>query len=121
ILLIQAYKSNPVVREHLLNALEINQPVFDYLTYEIFELQESNIKEFMLTTSLLPKINKEICLEAGLENVSESLDFLKSSNLFEADTEEDYKYNPVFRDFLREKAKETMPLPVLQNIYSKIG
>lgn len=121
ILLIQAYKSNPFVREHLLNALEINQPVFDYLTHEIFGLQESNIREFMLTASLFPKINKEICYEAGLEKVSESFDYLKSTNLFEADGEEDYKYNPVFRDFLREKARETMPLAALQNIYSKIG
>ena len=30
ILLIQAYNSNAVVSEHLLNALEINQPVFHF-------------------------------------------------------------------------------------------
>ncbi len=121
ILLIQAYKSNLTIKEHLLNALNLNQPVFDYLTSEIFELQDKEIKSFMLNTSLLPKINKEICNEVMMQNVSEKLDFLKNSNLLEIDNEDEYKYNPVFRDFLREKAKETLSLIELQSLYFKIG
>lgn len=121
ILLTRAFNSSSKVKQYISDTLNDNEPVFDYLASEIFELQEKSIKDFMLITSLLPGINKEICNIIGLEKVQENLNFLRTHNLFETGNEDDYEYNPIFKAFLSEKAKETLSLETLQSIYSKIS
>ncbi|MBC7474917.1 MAG: tetratricopeptide repeat protein [Candidatus Sericytochromatia bacterium] len=120
VLLTQVYLSNSMLKEHIANLTDKNQPIFDYLASEIFELQDDKIKDFLLITSLLPKINNILCLEVGLENIQDNLEYLKKINLLEKDNEE-FKYNPIFRDFLRERAKETKLFFEVQDLYNKVA
>lgn len=123
ILIMQTYKNDTMIKKQLLNIIESSQtqPVFDYLAYEIFELQDEKVKKFMLISSLLPKINKELCNELDLSDYIQKITYLKDFNLFNYENEEDYAYNPLFKDFLNDKAKETLPFEELKSIYDKIA
>ena len=118
VLLTQTYPSESI-KEHILNILEKNEPVFEYFANEIFELQTADIKSFLLKTSVLPKIDKEICKEIELENFSENIDFLKKQNLLEDN--EECTYNQIFKEFLKEKAKETIPFFELQDLFNRLA
>lgn len=121
ILLIQAYKSNALKKENLFNTIDKNLPIFDYLAQEIFELQSDDVKNFMLNISLLPKINKEICQYIELGNVIKNIDYVKKQSILETDFDGEYRYNPIFKDFLQEKAKETLSQKEISNLYYKIS
>lgn len=118
VLLIQAYSAE-VNKEHILNILDKNEHFFEYFANEIFELQDNPIKDFLLKTSLLPKINKEIAQEIGIDNFNEKIEILKKQNLLEDN--EECKYNQLFKDFLKEKAKEIIPFFEVQDLYNNLA
>lgn len=118
VLLIQTYQ-NESIKEHILGILKKNEPVFEYFANEIFELQKPEIKDFLLKTSMLPKIDNEICKEIGLENYVENIDFLKKQNLLEDNDE--CTYNQVFKEFLKEKARENISFFELQDLFNKLA
>lgn len=121
ILLTQAVKVDAGLKKSILEAIEEKESVFEYIAYEVFEHQEKHIQDFMLRTSLLPKINREICRELSLQNINETLNLLKSANLFETFNENEYKYNPILKDFLQQKARESLKTEDLKNIFYKIS
>jgi len=121
ILLIQAYKSNALKKENLFNTIDKNLPIFDYLAQEIFELQSDDVKKFMLYISLLPKINKEICQHIGLNDFIKNLDYVKKQSILEADFEGEYRYNPIFKDFLHEKANDTLLQKEILDFYYNVS
>lgn len=119
VLLLQTYNSDKPINEYILSLLDSNEPIFDYFANEIFELQEPEIKDFLLKTSILPKIDKELCQEIGIEDFNHKIDILKKQNLFEDNDE--LRYNQLFKEFLREKAKEDVSFFEVQQIYSDIA
>ncbi|MFN8576195.1 MAG: tetratricopeptide repeat protein [Candidatus Sericytochromatia bacterium] len=119
VLLLQTYNSDKPINEYILSLLDSNEPIFDYFANEIFELQESEIKDFLLKTSILPKIDKELCQEIGIEDFNNKIDIIKKQNLFEDNDE--LRYNQLFKEFLREKAKDDVSFFEVQQIYSDIA
>ncbi|MEK7432451.1 MAG: tetratricopeptide repeat protein [Cyanobacteriota bacterium] len=118
ILLIQAYKNGKV---EISNLLTSNNDIFEYLALELFEYQEEKVKYFMLSTALFPKITEEFIENANIENSKENINYLKNMNILENSKENEYIYNPVLKDFLREKAKEILTLVEQKNIYNSIS
>lgn len=119
VLLLQTYNSEKPIKEYILNLLDSNEPIFEYFANEIFELQEPEIKDFLLKTSILPKIDKDLCKEIGLEDFNNRVEIIKKQNLFEDN--DDLRYNQLFKDFLREKARDDVSFFEAQDIYNNIA
>lgn len=119
VLLLQTYNSENSIKEYILKILDSNEPVFEYFANEILELQEPDIKDFLLKTSLLPKIDKDLCNAIGIQDFNIKIEVLKKQNLIEGIDE--FRYNQIFKEFLRERAKETLSFIEIQNIYNYIG
>lgn len=119
VLLIQTYSSDDSIKEHILKILDRNEPVFEYFANEIFELQSPEIRDFLLKTSLLPKIDKDLTKEIGLEDFNNKVDLLKKQNLLEDNDE--LRYNQIFKEFLKEKAKDNVSFLEIQEIYNSVA
>lgn len=78
---------------------------FDYFAQEILEKQPAEAREFLLRTSILSRMNGEICDQVfGLKKSAKILQEIERRNLFVHRIEEKssfYQYHPVFRNFLR--------------------
>ncbi len=89
------------------------QEIFDYFASEIFDRTEKEAQEFLLKTSLLPKMNVRIAEAlSGLASTSSLLSRLSANNYFtekRIHTEPVYQYHPLFREFLLSRAKDTFP------------
>lgn len=118
VLLLQTHNSQNSI-EYILKLLDSNEPVFEYFANEIFELQDIETKNFLLKTSILPKIDKDLCGLIGIMDFNEKIDILKKQNLIEGIDE--LRYNQLFKEFLREKSKETLPFSQIQEIYKYIA
>jgi LuxR family maltose regulon positive regulatory protein len=89
------------------------QEIFDYFASEIFDRTEKEVQEFLLKTSLLPKMKVRIAEAlSGLASTSSLLSRLSANNYFtekRIHTEPVYQYHPLFREFLLSRAKDTFP------------
>ncbi len=92
--------------------------IADYLFQEVFSLQSSEMRSFLLETSIADRINGSLCKAVtGRANAQELLEMLEQHNLFIVsldDRREWYRYHHLFSEFLRrlfrqryaERAKE---------------
>jgi DNA-binding SARP family transcriptional activator len=98
----------PVEIEKLLLTLKGSQKlVFSYLEENVYNLLTDGKKEFLIKTSILPRMNAEFCDQ--LLNIHNSRDILKDleenhlfTNSFD-DADKWYTYHQLFRDFLQTK------------------
>lgn len=121
ILLVQIYNTNKSLKTDVFKTSKNNQDVFQYIASEVFEVHDNETKEAMLISALMPKINDELILDINIKGFKEKLDFIKSINLLENISGNDYSYNPIFEDFLKEKAKESIAIETQKDLYYKIG
>lgn len=99
--------------------LKENQYIFDYLMEEVFHHLPSELKKFLLYTSILEQFSYEQCNH--LLDRTDSLKILrkiKSLSLFLVCLDEQFlwfRYHNLFRDFLKRQLKETQPemIPLL--------
>ncbi|MFN8671550.1 MAG: tetratricopeptide repeat protein [Candidatus Sericytochromatia bacterium] len=117
ILLIQTYNN----KNEINNLLETNNDIFDYLATELFEVQEEEIKKFMLITSILPVIKESILTDLNILNYKDKLTYLKGINILSNLKENEYEYNPILKDFLKEKVKEKLSLEEQNKIYNDMA
>lgn len=83
--------------------------VFDYLVQEVLEQQEADVQDFLLQTSVLPRLNAPLCdAVRGDEDAEALLRTLYRANLFlvrmddgNRDGYEWYRYHPLFAQALR--------------------
>lgn len=91
--------------------------VFDYFAGEIFNKLEQVVQAFLLKTSYLPLLNVQ--LAEKLTGVGTAQSILTALNRHHYFTEklsgggQDYQYHPLFRDFLRSRAKSTFAVDQL--------
>lgn len=90
-----------------------NRFVLDYLLEEVLAQQPAAIQDFLLQTSLLRRLNGELC-EAltGGENGQEMLLALESANLFLTPldaAQQWYRYHQLFADLLQKQLRQTYP------------
>ncbi|MFN4149816.1 MAG: tetratricopeptide repeat protein, partial [Candidatus Sericytochromatia bacterium] len=121
VLITQTYSSAELIRQKILNVSDLIETVNDYIAQEIFDIQDEKTKEFMILSSPLPYLNKDICQNIGLTSINEMLEYLRNSSFIRSDNEEEYKYNSVLKDFLYDRAEETLGPKKLNEIYSGIA
>jgi LuxR family maltose regulon positive regulatory protein len=93
------------IEESLDNLISSESGIFEYFTTQVFELQNKDIQEFLLKSSILEYMTPAIC--KGALDIKESrkvLDYLYRNSLFVSQIHEHYKYHQLFRDFLIKKA-----------------
>lgn len=84
-----------------------NRYVVDYLMEEVFVLLPESIRTFLLKTSILERMNAELCAVLTGQTVEkERLQEMERSNLFVISLDAEgnwYRYHHLFADFLRSK------------------
>jgi tetratricopeptide (TPR) repeat protein len=87
--------------------------VFDYFANEIFEKSDNETKEFLQKTSLLPFMTPVMAEGVtGAKEPGKILEGLSRNNFFTVrrrGREPSYQYHPLFREFLIERVKGSMP------------
>ncbi len=96
----------------LINALSGEfKDVADYLAGDVLEQQPKAIQQFLIKTSILSKLNAELCeLLTDRHDSQNLLEELESANLFLTPVDESrrwYRYHQLFREFLLSVLRKT--------------
>jgi LuxR family transcriptional regulator, maltose regulon positive regulatory protein len=91
--------------------------IVDYLVEEVLERQPPDVREFLLKTSILERLNTSLCdAVTGREDGQRMLEHLEHANLFLISLDDDrhwYRYHHLFADFLRARLAQLYPSKVL--------
>lgn len=83
--------------------------ILDYLTEEALKTQSLEVQDFLLETSILPRLSGELCDEVtGRTNSSKLLERLLTSNLFLIPLDDEghwYRYHHLFAELLQHKLR----------------
>ncbi len=86
-----------------------NNRIFDYFAGEIFDKTPQDIREFLLKTAFLPTLDvSQTVTLTGNSQAGRILSILSHHNYFTerlSGSGYDYRYHPLFRDFLQSKVK----------------
>lgn len=84
--------------------------VADYLASEVLSALEEDVRQFLLHTSVLDRMNAAVCgALTGRDDAQQILEQLETNNLFVVpldDTRTWYRYHHMFRDFLASRLKK---------------
>jgi len=109
---------------------------FAYLAEQVLNQQPSQIREFLLRTSLAEEFNAQFCamvlgpLHTDPPNWYDLMSLILEKNLFVLPLDSDgrwLRYHPLFREFLQQRLREERPhevRPILENMvkaYEKLG
>ena len=109
---------------------------FSYLGQQVLDQQPTEIREFLLRTSLPEEFNAEFCetvlapFHTGPQSWYDLMGFILEKNLFVLPLDTDgswLRYHPLFREFLQSRLKEERPRevrPILERMvkgYEKMG
>ena len=87
--------------------------ILDYLIEEVFEKQSSDVKEFLLKTSILERLSGPLCdAVAEQTNSQELLEVLDQANLFIVPLDQSrewYRYHRLFAELLRHRLRASHP------------
>ena len=87
----------------------IPEEIFHYFAVEIFEKTDKEIREFLLKTAFLPRVNAHMAETLTAISISgKILSDLNQDNYFterRSDYKPVYEYHPLFREFLLSRAK----------------
>jgi len=94
-----------------------------YISRNIWEKWEPELREFMLLTSVANEMDAELCnLLTGRKNAAEILESLLIQNLFAVKTSQHtYRYHHLFLEFLRGKLKDLPDINVGELILKVAG
>lgn len=85
--------------------LKNNQVIFDYFSGEIFDRQPDDVKNLLLRTAYLDRVDAKVAETVAAEpRAAELLLAMARSNYFTTQLDDDlFEYHPLFRDFLRHR------------------
>ncbi len=90
-----------------------NRYIVDYLAEEVLQLQDENVRNFLLRTSILDRLDGSLCdAVTGIQDGSKVLVKLERGNFFVIpldDRREWYRYHHLFSDVLRSRLEEENP------------
>jgi tetratricopeptide (TPR) repeat protein len=96
--------------------------VFDYFTVEVFLRIGQRIKDFLLTTAFLPSVSADTALGlTGAGDSAQILSHLNRNHYFTDRYGDEYRYHPLFKEFLLKQAKITYDRDHLSQISLKAG
>jgi DNA-binding SARP family transcriptional activator/tetratricopeptide (TPR) repeat protein len=114
----------PAEIEKLLLTLKGSQKlIFSYLEENVYNLLTDEKKEFLIKTSILPRVNAEFCDQ--LLQIHHSRDILKDleeNHLFTSsfdDADKWYTYHQLFRDFLQTKLITELGCQAVLELYKQ--
>jgi LuxR family transcriptional regulator, maltose regulon positive regulatory protein len=91
--------------------------IVDYLIEEVLERQPPEVREFLLKTSILERLNTSLCdAVTGHDDSQKMLEGLERANLFVISLDDDrhwYRYHHLFADFLRARLSQLYPFDAL--------
>jgi len=89
----------------------IPEEIFHYFAVEIFEKTDKEIREFLLKTAFLPRVNAQMAERLTSISISgKILSDLNQNNYFterRSDYKPVYEYHPLFKDFLLSRARNS--------------
>lgn len=87
--------------------------IMEYLTGEVLQRQPAHIRDFLLYTSLLDRLNGPLCSAVtGQSDGATTLSYLEQANLFVIPLDEQrhwYRYHHLFAEVLRVQLQQTQP------------
>ncbi len=87
--------------------------VADFLLDEVLDRQPEEVRDFLLATSVLERMNAELCRQVtGRGDAGDLLRRVEAENLFLVPLDEDrewYRYHQLFRQLLRRELRMTRP------------
>ena len=90
-----------------------NSHVLDYLTDEVIQRQPEGVQAFLLTTSILDRMNAGLCdAVVGGDGGQETLEKLETTNFFVVALDEEghwYRYHHLFSEVLRHRLRGAQP------------
>ncbi|MEQ1831269.1 MAG: hypothetical protein ABL921_35310, partial [Pirellula sp.] len=90
-----------------------NRLILDYLLEEVLDLQSEQVQNFLLRTSVLTRLNGNLCNALTGDNSGhQTLEYLNRSNLFLIpldDRDNWFRYHHLFTDLLRFKLTQQKP------------
>ncbi|MEM7126800.1 MAG: LuxR C-terminal-related transcriptional regulator [Chloroflexota bacterium] len=90
-----------------------NRYVVDYLVHEVLDKQPGYIRDFLLQTSILGRLNVQLCNavteQVGSQQILEALDRARLFVIPLDDKRHWYRYHHLFADCLRAELQRTMP------------
>ncbi|HEV2654901.1 MAG TPA: hypothetical protein VGT82_08075, partial [Ktedonobacteraceae bacterium] len=114
----QAGARDPEERDLIVSFTGNHRFILDYLTGEVLQQQPASVRAFLLSTSLLDRLNAQLCNAlTGQEDGQVMLERLERANLFLIPLDEErrwYRYHHLFADFLRVRLQQEQPSLVPQ-------
>jgi LuxR family maltose regulon positive regulatory protein len=87
--------------------------IIDYLAEEVLNRQTQDIRDFLLTTSILDRLSADLCNTlTNRQDSQQVLEQLETANLFVIPLDDHrmwYRYHHLFSDLLRNHLKQTSP------------
>src|SRR3569832_1412093 len=87
--------------------------IFDFLAEEVLDQQPSELRQFLLETSILSRLRADVCDRVmGRRDSARVLEDLYRRNLYVVaadETESSFRYHDLFADFLRERLRRERP------------
>ena len=104
------------------HALELDsrEAVFDYFAGEVFDRASTEHQSMLLATAFLPSMTVELAQRvSGVDSAARLLKELYRRHLFverRTSAQHVYRYHALFREFLRERARDKLPAPRLAQL-----
>jgi len=110
---IKGLGQNHLITDFIHNFSGSHRYIIDYLVDEVLNQQSSDIKEFLLQTSILKGMSASLCNSViRCENSQTILEHLEAANLFLIPLDDErcwYRYHHLFADILKNRLQQTMP------------
>jgi LuxR family maltose regulon positive regulatory protein len=114
-LLATSLSQSPSSRNTLLQSggMQGSRRIFDFLAEEVLDRQTPDLRSFLLDTSILTRLNPEVCdALTGRDDSLHVLEDLYHRNLYVVaadESESSFRYHDLFADFLRERLRRERP------------
>jgi LuxR family maltose regulon positive regulatory protein len=95
----------------IMSHLGIQRPIADYLLEEVFQEQTPAVQEFLLNTSVLKRLNIDLCNVLNeQDNAVEMLEYLETTNLFVVSLDAErqwFRYHHILSDYVQHRLRQT--------------
>jgi len=121
----QGYQHSKEVSDFVNRFTGSDRYIHDYLADEVLQQQPSDVKDFLLHTSILDRMSASLCdFVMGKNNSQTFLEGLETTNLFIVPLDNQrhwYRYHHLFADLLKHRLRITLPdrVPELHQRASK--
>ncbi len=110
------------MKETLNGYIVSGEEIFNYFAREVFESQPKEIQEFLVKTSVLEYMHAGVCdYLLDIKKSKRILSFLDTNHIFVSKVQDNYRYHPLFREFLFGLLKSLCPAAKINALYQNAG